>query len=296
MKKKMLFVYNPKAGKAQIKNKLADILDIFARADYEITIHPTQKAGEAIQIVEQREKKYELVVCSGGDGTLEEVVSGMMKSGTITPLGYIPAGSTNDFAQSHGLPKNMIKAAHIAVEGRDFLCDVGKFNEDTFVYVAAFGLFTNVTYETAQDMKNVLGHMAYILQGVKGLSAIPSYSMKITYDDQVIEDDFMLGMITNSVSVGGFKRITGKHVRMDDGVFEVTLIKRPQTIKALNDLILSLMNREFDADDMYFFRTGKLICEAKEKVSWTIDGENGGSHERVEIQNLCKAINIRISE
>ncbi|MBR4084035.1 MAG: diacylglycerol kinase family lipid kinase [Lachnospiraceae bacterium] len=296
MRKKMLFVYNPKAGKGQIRSKLADILDIFAKADYEITIYPTQKSGEATQIVEQRDEEYDLIVCSGGDGTLDEVVSGMMNSGIITPLGYIPAGSTNDFAQSHGLPKNMIKAAHIAVEGRDFACDVGRLNKDTFVYVAAFGLFTNVTYETAQDMKNALGHMAYILQGVKSLSVIPSYSMKITYDDQVIEDDFMIGMITNSVSVGGFKGITGKHVKLDDGVFEVTLIKRPKTIKALNDLILSLMNREFDADDMYFFRTDKLVCEAKVPVSWTVDGENGGCHERIEIQNLCKAIKIRVTE
>ena len=296
MKKKMLFVYNPKAGKAQIKNKLADILDIFVKADYEITVHPTQKAGEATKIVEQREKKYDLVVCSGGDGTLGEVVRGMMNSGFSTPLGYIPAGSTNDFAHSHGLPKNMLKAAHIAVEGKEFPCDVGRFNKDTFVYVAAFGLFTNVTYETAQDMKNILGHLAYILQGVKSLSAIPSYTMKITYDDQVIEDDFMLGLITNSVSVGGFKGITGKHIKLDDGVFEVTLIKRPQTIKALNDLILSLLNREFDAKDMYFFRTGKLVCESETAVAWTKDGENGGCHFEVEIQNLCKAISIRVTE
>ncbi len=296
MKKKMLFVYNPKAGKAQIRNKLADILDIFAKEDYEVTIYPTQRAGEATQIVEQREEKYDLIVCSGGDGTLDEVVSGMMNSGRITPIGYIPAGSTNDFAQSHGLPKNMIRAAHIAVEGKDFACDVGRFNEETFVYVAAFGLFTNVTYETDQDMKNILGHMAYILKGVKSLSAIPSYPMKITYDDQVIEEEFMLGMITNSVSVGGFKGITGKHIKLDDGVFEVTLIKRPKTIKALNDLILSLMNREFDADDMFFFRTGNLVCESREPVAWTIDGENGGAHEKVEIQNLCKAIVIRVTE
>lgn len=296
MKKRMLFIYNPKAGKAQIKSKLADILDIFAKADYEITVHPTQRAGEATEVVKNREDKYELLVCSGGDGTLKEVVSGMLKSEKITPLGYIPAGSTNDFAQSYRLPKNMLKAAHIAVEGRDFACDVGRFNDNTFVYVAAFGLFTNVTYETAQDMKNVLGHMAYILEGMKSLSAIPSYNMKFVYGDTVIEDDFMFGMITNAVSVGGFKGITGKHIRLDDGVFEVTLIKRPKTIKALNDLIWSLMNREFDADDMYFFRTGKLGCTSKKAVAWTIDGENGGMHYDVEIQNLCKAVTIRIEE
>lgn len=296
MKKKMLFIYNPKAGKALIKNKLADILDIFAKADYEITVHPTQRAGEAVEIVENRENIYDIIVCSGGDGTLKEVVSGMMKSGHITPIGYIPAGSTNDFAQSYYLPKNMLKAAKIVTGGRDFACDVGRFNKNTFVYVAAFGLFTNVTYETNQDVKNVLGHMAYVLEGMKSLASIPSYHMTITYEDKVIEDDFMFGMITNAISVGGFKGITGKHVRLDDGVFEVTLIKRPKTIKALNNLIWSLMNREFDADDMYFFRTGRLVCESKEAIAWTVDGENGGIHFEVEIQNLCKAITIRIEE
>lgn len=296
MKKKMLFIYNPKAGKALIRNKLADILDIFAKAEYEITVHPTQRAGEAVGVVENRENIYDIIVCSGGDGTLKEVVSGMMKSGQITPLGYIPAGSTNDFAKSYYLPKDMLKAARIVTEGRDFACDVGRFNKNTFVYVAAFGLFTNVTYETNQDVKNVLGHMAYVLEGMKSLASIPSYHMTITYEDKVIEDDFMFGMITNAISVGGFKGITGKHVRLDDGVFEVTLIKRPKTIKALNNLIWSLMNREFDADDMYFFRTGRLVCESKEAIAWTVDGENGGIHFEVEIQNLCKAITIRIEE
>lgn len=294
MTKRMLFIYNPKAGKAQIKSKLADILDIFAKAEYEITIHPTKSSGEAVQVVEEREDRYDLVVCSGGDGTLEEVVCGLIRSGINTPLGYIPAGSTNDFAQSHGLPRNMLKAAQIVVDGKEFLCDIGKFNEQVFVYVAAFGLFTNVTYETAQDMKNLLGHMAYILEGMKSLSAIRSYSMKITYEDKVIEDEFIYGMITNSLSVGGFKKVTGKHVRLDDGLFEVTLIKKPKTIKALNDLIISLMNREFDADDMYFFRTNKITCEATEKVGWTIDGENGGNHSQVEIENSCKSLSILV--
>lgn len=296
MKKRMLFIYNPKAGKALIRNKLADILDIFAKADYEIIIHPTQRAGEATQVIAQGEDEYDLLVCSGGDGTLKEVVSGVMKRDLHIPIGYIPAGSTNDFAQSYKLPKNMLKAAHIAVEGKDFACDVGKFNKNTFVYVAAFGLFTNVTYETDQDVKNVLGHMAYVLEGMKSLASIPSYRMKITYEDKVIEDDFMFGMITNAVSVGGFKGITGKHIKLDDGVFEVTLIKRPKTIKALNDLIWSLVNREFDADDMYFFRTGRLVCESKEAVAWTVDGENGGIHFEVDIQNLNKAICIRVEE
>ena len=157
----MLFVYNPKAGKAQIRNKLADILDIFAKGGYEITIYPTQKKGDAIKIVTDRKPVYDLVVCSGGDGTLDEVVTGMMQSNFSTPIGYIPAGSTNDFGGSLGLPKNMLKAAENIVDGKTFACDIGAFNKDVFVYIAAFGLFTEVSYESGQDMKNVLGHMAY---------------------------------------------------------------------------------------------------------------------------------------
>lgn len=249
--KKMLFIYNPKAGKAQIRNKLADILDVFTKGGYEITVYPTQRSEDAMEKTEKRSKEYDIVVCSGGDGTLDEVVTGMIRSGFRTPIGYIPAGSTNDFGGSLGLPKNMVRAAENIVNGNDFACDVGSFNEDVFVYIAAFGLFTDVSYETGQDMKNVLGHMAYLLEGMKRLSAIRSYPMRITYGDTTIVDDFIFGMVTNSASVGGFKRITGKNVRLDDGVFEVTLIKRPKNPIELNNIMVSLLNRDIDTDAMY---------------------------------------------
>ncbi|MDL2302272.1 YegS/Rv2252/BmrU family lipid kinase [Lachnospiraceae bacterium OttesenSCG-928-D06] len=292
--KKMMFVYNPKAGKAQIKNKLADILDLFARAGYEITVYPTAAHGDATQIVESREAKYDLLVCSGGDGTLDEVVTGMVKSGFATTIGYIPAGSTNDFGGSLGLPKNMLKAAETAIIGRNFPCDIGSFNQDIFVYIAAFGLFTDVSYETGQDMKNLLGHMAYILEGMKRLSSIHSNFMRIEYEDKVIEEDFIFGMITNSVSVGGFKRITGKNVTLDDGVFEVTLIKNPRNAIELNNIMMSLLNRDIDTDAMYCFRTKELTCISQTPISWTLDGEYGGDHEKVVIRNMHKAIEIKV--
>ncbi len=295
MGKKLLFIYNPKAGKAQIKSKLADILDIFAEAEYEITVVPTRKRDDARLATAGRSKKYDLVVCSGGDGTLDEVVTGMMQSGFRTPIGYIPAGSTNDFGGSLGLPKNMVQAAQTIVSGRNFPCDVGSFNTDTFVYIAAFGLFTDVSYETEQEVKNVLGHMAYLLEGMKRLSAIRSFPMKVSYDDQVIEDDFIFGMITNSTSVGGFKNITGKNVKLDDGVFEVTLIRRPKNPIELNNIMISLVNRDIDMGAMYCFRTDRVVLESKEPVAWTLDGENGGNHERVEIRNLHQAIEIMVN-
>lgn len=296
MGKKLLFVYNPKAGKAMIKNKLADILDIFAREGYEITIVPTQKRGDAREVVEGRRDSYELVVCSGGDGTLDEVVTGMIRSGIRTPIGYIPAGSTNDFGGSLSLPKKMVRAAETIMEGRNFPCDVGSFNDDIFVYIAAFGLFTDVSYETGQDMKNILGYMAYLLEGMKRLSSVRSFPMKVSWEGNQVEENFIFGMITNSVSVGGFKNITGKHVKLDDGVFEVTLIKSPRNPVELNNIMLSLLNRNIDTNAMYCFRTAELVLESKESVAWTLDGENGGSHTKVVIRNICKGMEIRVGK
>lgn len=294
MGKKLLFIYNPKAGKAKIRNKLADILDIFARADFEITVFPTRAQGDACRIMERRSGEYGLVVCSGGDGTLDETVTGMIKSGFRTPLGYIPAGSTNDFGGSLSLPKNMLRAAEIIVEGKDFPCDVGTFNEDVFVYVAAFGLFTEVSYETGQDVKNILGHMAYVLEGMKRLSSIKSFPMRVSYENNIIVEDFIFGMVTNSVSVGGFKNITGEDVKLDDGEFEVTLIKNPKNPIELNNIIVSLMNHKIDTSVMYCFRAAKIFFESTEAVSWTLDGENGGKHKSVTIENICQGMDIRV--
>ena len=292
--KKMLFIYNPKAGKAQIRNKLADILDVFTKGGYEITVYPTQRSEDAMEKTEKRSKEYDIVVCSGGDGTLDEVVTGMIRSGFRTPIGYIPAGSTNDFGGSLGLPKNMVRAAENIVNGNDFARDVGSFNEDVFVYIAAFGLFTDVSYETGQDMKNVLGHMAYLLEGMKMLRDIKSYHMKITTQDTVIEDDFLYGMITNSVSVGGFKGITGKYVDLSDGMFEVTLVKVPRSLDELNQTLAALAQRDIDTAQMYCFKTSWLKVETEEEVAWTLDGEFGGRHIEIVIENQKQALHIMV--
>ena len=294
--KKMLFVYNPKAGKAKIKNKLADILDVFAASGFEVTVYPTRKKGDAVEIVANRKPIYDLVVCSGGDGTLDEVVTGMTQSSFRTPIGYIPAGSTNDFGGSLHLPKNMIDAAENVVRGKNFSCDVGAFNNDIFVYIAAFGILTEVSYETDQEIKNALGHMAYVLEGMKRLPNVRPHHLKVTYDDKVIEDDFIFGMITNSVSVGGFKNITGKNVQLDDGVFEVTLIKYPKSAVELTQTMNSLVNRDIDTGTTYCFRTSSIRLESDEEISWTLDGENGGTHKDVYIENRHHAVEIRVAK
>lgn len=293
-KKNMLFIYNAKAGKGLIRNNLVDILDVFVKGGYEVTVHPTQARGDAILAAKDREEKYDIVACSGGDGTLDEVVTGMMQCEKRVPIGYIPAGSTNDFAMSLNISKNMMTAADTIVAGDTFSCDVGQFNEDTFVYIAAFGLFTEVSYGTDQQMKNVLGHIAYLLEGVKSFSQMKSYKIKATVDGEVIEDEFIFGMVTNSMSVGGFQRITGNNVELDDGVFEVTLIKRPMNPIELNRVMVALLDRDIDAECMYCFRAKEVFIESKEAVSWTLDGEYGGDHKEVSIKNLHKALEIQV--
>lgn len=294
--KKLLFVVNGHSGKGQIKNKLLDIIDIMIKEGYHVQVHTTQEREDATKVVREQAKYYDLVVCSGGDGTLDEAVTGMMQSEVRTPLGYIPAGSINDFANSLEIPKDMIQAAKTAVLGVPFSCDVGEFNGDYFIYVAAFGIFTDVSYATSQELKNALGHVAYILEGAKRLHTIKSYHMRVEYDGNEIEGDFLLGMITNSTSVGGFKNMTGKDVKLDDGMFEVTLIHKPKNIIELNTIIASLTNLKDETDLIDSFRADSVKFYSEEEIPWTLDGEFGGDHKEVQIKDHCKAVDIMINE
>ena len=288
----MLFVFNPKAGKGKIKTHLLDIVDIFSSHDYEIIIRSTQAPRDAYEKAKEYANSVDMIVCSGGDGTLDEVVTGIMEAESSVPIGYIPAGSTNDFANSLFMPKNMTKVAEMIMEEELYHCDIGRFNQKTFAYVAAFGLFTDVSYETDQDLKNVLGHVAYVLEGVKRLFDIKSYHMKVTSDEVQAEDDFIVGMITNSRSVGGFKNLTGKNVDMNDGLFEVTLIAHPKNPLQLQEIITALVMAEDNTELIYSFKTKKLTIESDEEVPWTLDGEFGGDNSYVDIENRHKALNL----
>lgn len=292
MAKKMLFVFNPKAGKGRIKMHLLDIVDIFSSHDYEVIIRATQAPKDAYEKAKEYADSVDLIVCSGGDGTLDEVVTGITEKNSNVPIGYIPAGSTNDFANSLFMPKSMVKAAQMIMEENLYHCDIGRFNSQTFAYVAAFGLFTDVSYETDQDLKNVLGHVAYLLEGVKRLFDIKSYHMKVTSEEIQVEDDFIVGMITNSRSVGGFKNLTGKNVDMNDGLFEVTLIRHPKNPLQLQEIMTALVMAEDNTDMIYSFKSKKLMIETEEEVPWTLDGDFGGDHTYVEIENRHKALNL----
>lgn len=290
---KLLFVYNPKSGKARIKYYLGDILDIFAEKGYEITVVPTRARGDAEVVAANISDEYDLLVVSGGDGTLDEAVTGLMTSGKIIPVGYIPAGSTNDFGRSLKLPKSMSKSAEIAVSDHEFLCDIGKFNDGYFVYVAAFGLFTDVTYTTPQKEKNKLGYAAYLLESVKRLSDIKTYRMRIIYEGGSYEGEFLAGLVSNSNSIGGIKLLSGPHVSLNDGLFEVMLIRRPPTLLELNEALAAVVDRNKKSDYVITFPASsvELVCE--DDVSWTLDGEYGGTMKSSRISVMRDALKIK---
>ena len=298
MSKRLLFIVNPRSGKGQIKEHLADILDIMIKAGYLVSVHITQAGGDATKQTIEQAKNFDRIVCSGGDGTLDEVVTGMMKlpRQERKPIGYIPAGSTNDFGNSLGIDKNMVNAAHISVSESLFPCDIGCFNSDSFVYVAAFGIFTEVSYATPQDLKNVLGHAAYIIEGAKQLRDIPSFRMQVEYEGNVVYDEFIYGMITNSKSVGGFQGIIRGDIGLNDGVFEVTLIKMPRNPIELNEILGFMTGILPDSDMVYSFQTSEIKLTCSEDVPWTLDGEYGGNHQVVNIIDEKNAIEIAIEK
>ena len=295
--KRLLFIYNPRAGKELLKPKLSDVIDIFVKAGYEVVTYPTQGHRDAYEkVISYKAEDFDLVVCSGGDGTIDEVVTGMMRREDKDPIGYIPTGTVNDFANSLYIPKKILEAADVAVNGKKLPFDIGRMNDGIFVYVAAFGLFTDVSYETNQSVKNVLGHLAYVLEGTKRLLKIPTYKMKVSYDGNVIEDEFVIGMVTNSRSVGGVRNMIGNRVVFDDGLFEVTLIRMPKNPMQLQEILASFLIEQIDTEHVYSFSTSKITFECEEEIPWTMDGVFGGNHKVVEILNERQALEIMVPE
>ncbi len=288
----LLYVVNPVSGKGQAKTSLFPVLDVFAKAGWMSSVFITQEKGEAARIAQEYGADYSLVVCSGGDGTLNEVVNGLMRCPEQPPLGYIPAGSANDFAASHKIPAQHVKAARMIMHGDRFPCDIGSFNDRYFTYIAAFGVFTDVAYETPQEFKNVLGHLAYIIQGMTHLHNITSYRMKIEYKDETIEDDFIFGMVTNSTSVGGFRGLIPKGIHLNDGLFEVTLIKTPKSTVAWQRLLTALMQQKLTQAEGYSFSASRIHFSSSEPVPWTLDGEFGGKLSEAQVENRKQALVI----
>lgn len=296
-RKKLLFVYNPHAGKSTISNKLSDIIQQFCKADYEVTIFATKGAKDATNLVLELGEKFDYVVCSGGDGTMNEVTAGLMQlpEDKRPPCGYIPAGTVNDFASSLHIPKIMKRAAEVVVDANFFPCDIGAFNDRYFTYVAAFGAFTEVSYATPQNTKNMLGPVAYILEGAMSIPNIKSYRLRLEFDDKIIEDDFLFGMVCNSYSVASLKVFTGvRHVKLDDGLFEAVFIKMPKSALDLQATINCLMAKEADSNYILFFRTSDIIVSCDEEIKWTLDGEGSSGIKLAHITNKNQALRIAV--
>ena len=284
--KKMLFVMNPYAGQRRANRYLADILSIFNRAGYRVEAYMTGARGEATDIVRQYAPEMDLVACCGGDGTFNETVNGLLHSEVNIPVGYIPAGSTNDFAASLGLPTNILQAAETVVTGEPSALDVGKFGDRYFSYVASFGAFTRTSYATPQNVKNALGHAAYILGGISELSQLRTEHVKLQLDDEIVEDDFLFGAVSNSTSVGGVLSLDPKQVDLRDGKFEVLLLRSPRELGELSECIRAVQTAEYNCKMLTFTPASRVTVWANAGMPWTLDGEMEPGHEEVTIENI----------
>lgn len=291
--KKMLFVMNPYSGQRKANKVLAEILTAFNSADYRVEVHMTAGPGDAAEVVAQRAAEMDLIVCCGGDGTFNETIAGLMESGNDIPVGYIPAGSTNDFANSLRLPTDCLEAVEHILTGQPRAYDAGRFGQRYFSYVASFGAFTRVSYETPQYIKNALGHTAYVLEGINELSQIRKEHLRLEIDGEVVEDDFLFGAVCNSTSVGGILTLDPNQVDMCDGKLEVLLVRAPQSLLEIAECIQAVQAQKYNNCEMITFRSASCIkVWANPEMPWTLDGEREDGHEEVTIRNCHMAFRL----
>lgn len=289
--KHLFFIFNPQSGKARIRSHLFEIVDFYTRKGYQVTVYPTRTTGDAYSFLNEMKEEYDLIVCSGGDGTLNEVVSGLLDSKNETPLGYVPSGSTNDFGRSVGIPMELRDALEISCGGKSRRLDVGRINKRHFVYVAAFGAFTRVSYGTPQKMKNSVGYLAYLLQGIRELSELHPYRLKVRYESDVIEGEYIVGLILNSFSIAGFKNPISDLTELNDGIFEVLLVKMPKNPMELQSIITALLGDPHNSEHIVCFQASKLEIWS-DPTDWIVDGEYGGQYDYVVVVNEHQAIQI----
>ena len=290
--KKLLFIMNPCAGTKKANRVLPEIISVFNEHDYEVITYMTAKQGDAARIAAQRGAGMDLVVCSGGDGTLNETVSGLLDAGLDVRVGYVPSGSTNDFASSLKLSGNPVQAAREIVEGTPFRFDVGRFGERYFSYVASFGIFTRASYATPQSVKNALGHLAYVLAGITELSQIRTERVKLEIDGEVVEDEFLFGAISNSTSVGGILTLDPRQVDMSDGKFEILLLRAPRDLMEISQCISALQKQEYNCNMITFRSASQIRVYGRPDMSWTLDGEWCQGSEEILVSNLHHAVTL----
>lgn len=290
--KKTLLISNPAAGKMKSKTALFEIISKFCAHEYIVTVQITQYRSHASEIAEKGAGEYDLIVCCGGDGTLNEVVSGILKSGKRAVLGYIPAGSTNDFASTLGLKKNVAEAAEAIISGNIVDIDAGILNDRYFCYIASFGAFSAASYNTSQASKNVMGHFAYLLSGVTDLSSLKKYHVSYEIDSGTYEGDYIFGSVSNSTSVAGIVKIDPNTVDLSDGLFEVNLVKYPKNLIELSKIISGITSSDFSGEMFSVFKTANIKFSMSSDIPWTLDGEYYQGSSSIEIKNLSHAISL----
>ncbi len=289
--KRVLLILNPVSGKARGKSALFPITDTLCRAGYTPTVHITSARGDARRVAAEKAGEFDLIVCFGGDGTLNEVMDGLLSVGSKVPLGYIPAGSTNDFANSLHLKSQPVAALRDVLNGRVDSIDVGSFNgERHFSYIASFGIFTAASYSVPQTTKNALGHFAYLLEGSKELFTAQSYHVRVKTEEKSCEGEYLFGAVCNSTSVAGLVRLNEGIVDMSDGLFEVILVRQPQNAAELARILNSINTGEFDPHLFDFFHASKAVFHMPHEISWSLDGERAEGGKTVTIANVPHAI------
>ncbi len=291
--KKLHLIINPSAGTRQARRFLPEIISVFNRAGYLCSVYVTEKRGDAAGFARDHAGKADIVVACGGDGTLNEVITGLQQGGHKALLGYIPCGSTNDFASGLGLSLAPLIAAETIVSGSPRTLDVGFFAPDRFFsYTASFGAFTSVSWSTPQNVKNVLGHAAYILESIRSLADIRPIHMRITADGRQYENDYIFGAVCNSTSLGGVLKLEDSDVHMNDGLFEALFIPFPPDLIVLNRILGALRTHHYDDESLHFLRASSFIFEGAPEVTWTLDGEAAEGSSRIEIRNVRDAIRL----
>ena len=291
--KKLHLIINPNAGTRQARRFLPEIISVFNRAGYLCSVYVTEKRGDAADFAREHADEADLVVACGGDGTLNEVITGLQLGGHKAFLGYIPCGSTNDFASGLGLPTAPLIAAEAIVSGSPRALDVGLFAPDRyFSYTASFGAFTSVSWSTPQNVKNVLGHAAYILEGIRSLADIRPIHMRITADGRQYENDYIFGAICNSTSLGGVLKLEDSAVHMNDGLFEALFIPFPPDLIVLNRILNALRTHHYEDESLHFLRASSFVFEGAPEVTWTLDGEAAEGSSKIEIRNVRDAIRL----
>ncbi len=289
--KKLLLIVNPNSGKARMKTELMRVVEIFSNEGFDVTVYPTkQRADGTLRALEVKQDEYDIIVVSGGDGTLNEVITGIMQTGVKVPIGYIPAGTLNEWSQGLGISRNILKAAKDITTGKEITLDIGKFDDKYFSYTASFGAFTSASYTTPQNVKNILGQSAYILEGVKSIGNIKPIHMKLITDEKTVEGDFLFGAVSNSMSVGGIVKYDENKVKLNDGLFEIILIKNPDNILKLQPAIDGILKREFNREGIEFLHTKRVEIEGCDGLDWTLDGEHAIGNDKLIIENIHDAI------